>query len=130
MLAKVNNRNEALQIKKGFGLWLKRKREQRGLRIRQLAKFSGVSSAYISLIENGRRGTPTPKVLQKLAKPLKVSLQEIYKAAGYYEEITAEEKHIQAAHKQVEILLSEEDLNVVERFLKIARDRLKKEKGY
>lgn len=89
MLANVitNNKKkkEALLIRKNFGLWLKRKREERGLTVRQLAKFSGVSSGYISQVESGKRNTPTQKILSKLARPLKVTLQEIYEAAGLYD---------------------------------------------
>lgn len=66
-----------------FSEYLKNMREKRGLTIRQLEAFSGVSNAYISQIESGERKTPSPKILKKLAKPLRVSIEELYSAAGY-----------------------------------------------
>ena len=147
MLTNVINNNkvqekqkkEALFIKKNFGLWLKRKREERDLTVRQLAKFSGVSSGYISQVERGKRNTPTQKILLKLAKPLKISLQEIYEAAGLYDTLTkyqdkiAEESpnynFVKATHRKVPVLVSEDELETIERFLKIAREEFNREKG-
>ena len=125
-----------------FGQWLRIYRKKRGFSVRQLAKYSGVSSAYISQIENGKRNAPSNyKILQKIAKPLKVELREIYDVAGYnidnnklpvikeIKRITNTNISVQAAHKEVEIPVSEEDLEIIERFLRSARRRLKKEKG-
>jgi len=120
-----------------FGKWLKARREELGLSGRALAKYAGVSSGYISQVENGKRNVPTSKILQKLAKPLKVSIGEIYRAAGILDEQKDEQAFIgtneaknnisvQAAHKKVEIPISLEDLETVERFLEIARKELKK----
>lgn len=68
-----------------FSNYLKQKREDKKLSIRQLAKYSGVSPAYISQVEKGQRGTPTPDYLKKLAKGLKTPYEELMKAAGYIE---------------------------------------------
>jgi len=83
--------NKEKKYSMDFGRYLKKLREKRGLGIRQLSKYSGVSSAYISQIENGDRGTPSPRILQKLAAPLKVRLSELYDAAGYGENIFEED---------------------------------------
>lgn len=66
-----------------FGIYLKRKREQRGFSVNQLALKSGVSAAQISRIENAVRGIPKPETIQKLAVALKVDYQEMMEKAGH-----------------------------------------------
>src|SRR5208283_2079248 len=43
-------------------------REYRGLSLRAVQDRTGVSNAYLSQIERGKRGTPTLGLLEKLAK--------------------------------------------------------------
>lgn len=69
-----------------FGDYLKKLREENKLSLRQLALYSKVSASYLSQIESGARGVPKPEILSKLHKPLKVSYEELMKAAGYIEE--------------------------------------------
>ncbi|MFS0647456.1 helix-turn-helix domain-containing protein [Siminovitchia sp. 179-K 8D1 HS] len=69
-----------------FSKYLKKLREENKLSIRQLALYSNVSPAYLSQIENGSRGTPSPEVLKKLYKPLKVPYENLLRAAGYIDE--------------------------------------------
>lgn len=58
-------------------------RRRKGFSIREVADRSGVSAAYISQIENGQRGTPSPEILQKLSEGLESSYAELMKMAGY-----------------------------------------------
>lgn len=69
-----------------FGEYLRRLRKNRKLTIRQLDTYSGVSNSYISQMERGERGVPSPEILQKLAKPLGIKYEELMKKAGYIEE--------------------------------------------
>jgi SOS regulatory protein LexA len=66
-----------------LGAYLKQLRQDKNLTIRQLEKKSGVSNAYISQLENGKRGLPTPDVLKKLHDPLGVGYDELMEKAGY-----------------------------------------------
>jgi SOS regulatory protein LexA len=66
-----------------FAAYLKELRKERGLSIRQLEKLSGVSNAYISLLENGKKGFPSPEILKKIHEPLGVSYDELMEKAGY-----------------------------------------------
>ncbi|MEN1968974.1 helix-turn-helix transcriptional regulator [Lentibacillus sp. N15] len=66
-----------------FSEYITEKRKERKLSIRQLALYSEVSPGYISQIESENRGTPTPDVLKKLAKGLKIPYQELMEVAGY-----------------------------------------------
>lgn len=75
-----------------FREYLKQKREDAGLSIRQLALYSDVSAGYLSQIENGNRSKPSVDVIKKLHKPLKISYDDLMKAAGYLEDIEDLEK--------------------------------------
>ncbi|MBP2635003.1 MAG: helix-turn-helix protein [Firmicutes bacterium] len=66
-----------------FGKYLKELRTERELTTRQLELQSGVSNSYISQLENGKRGMPTPNILKKLAPALKVSYEKLMLKAGY-----------------------------------------------
>ncbi|TXK86006.1 helix-turn-helix domain-containing protein [Paenibacillus sp. N3.4] len=64
---------------------LKDMRKLKGFTIRELADRSGVSAAYISQLENGNRGIPSPDVLMKLSEGLNTSYSELMEIAGYLE---------------------------------------------
>ncbi len=60
-------------------------RKLNGFTIRELADRSGVSAAYISQLENGNRGVPSPEVLLKLSEGLNSSYSDLMEIAGYLE---------------------------------------------
>jgi transcriptional regulator with XRE-family HTH domain len=62
---------------------LKDWRKLQGYTIREVSARSGVSAAYISQLENGNRGVPSPEILMKLSEGLNISYAELMKAAGY-----------------------------------------------
>ncbi|OXM15439.1 helix-turn-helix domain-containing protein [Paenibacillus herberti] len=66
-----------------FGTFLRDKRTRRGLTLSSLAEASGVSQTYITNVENGKRGAPSPEILKKLTEPLGVSYVELMVRAGY-----------------------------------------------
>jgi transcriptional regulator with XRE-family HTH domain len=77
-----------------FGRYLKELRIRRGLSMRELSRRSGVSQAYISQLEKGKRGTPKPEVIFSLYPHLDISYSKLMNAAGYLvkdEEFTEEE---------------------------------------
>jgi SOS regulatory protein LexA len=78
---------------KEFGLFLKNIRKEKKLSIRQLQDLSGVSNAYISQLENGKRGIPTPDIIKKIHEPLGVSYDELMEKAGHISAITRFELH-------------------------------------
>ena len=65
-----------------IGQMLKRLRGEMSLR--GVQRNSGVSNAYLSQIEKGLR-QPGPKVLRRLASLYGVSVQELFRKAGYLE---------------------------------------------
>lgn len=66
-----------------FGVYLKRIRKAKKMTIRQLELYSNVSNAYISQLERGDRGIPSPDILKKLSQPLGVDYNELMEKAGY-----------------------------------------------
>ena len=56
---------------------LKDRREQIGLTREQLAKKAHVTTAYVSMMEAGKRKNPSLVVLQRLAKALGVPVTEL-----------------------------------------------------
>jgi HTH-type transcriptional regulator, competence development regulator len=60
-------------------------RKLKGFTIRDLADRSGVSPAYISQLENGNRGIPSPEVLMKLSEGLNTSYSDLMEIAGSLE---------------------------------------------
>lgn len=60
-------------------------RKLKGFTIRELADRSGVSAAYISQLENGNRGVPSPDVLMKLSEGLNTPYAQLMEIAGYLE---------------------------------------------
>lgn len=61
---------------------LKQQRILLSLTLRDLADKAGVSPSYLSRIEQGQR-FPSAKVLLKIAEPLRLEKNELFKMAGY-----------------------------------------------
>ena len=72
---KVGNAVETL------GDYLREQRVAARLSLRQLAEQAGVSNPYLSQIERGLR-RPSAEVLQRLAKALRISAEQLYIRAG------------------------------------------------
>lgn len=68
---------------KALASYLRNIRKQRGLSLKKVEKAAGVSNAYLSQLERGRRNPPHPDILKKLAKVYEVPLTELLSAAGY-----------------------------------------------
>lgn len=64
--------------------YLKRLRGK--MSIRHVAEKTGVSNAYLSQLERGKRDNPHPDVLKKLAKFYQTPVIEFLKKAGYLDE--------------------------------------------
>lgn len=66
-----------------LGNYLREVREAKGYSIRYVAEKSGVSNAYISQIETGKRANPHPNVLRNISEALNISYIYLMKKAGY-----------------------------------------------
>ncbi|WEK35885.1 MAG: transcriptional regulator [Candidatus Pseudobacter hemicellulosilyticus] len=67
---------------KTLGATLKEARERNGLTLRQVDKATGVSSAYLSQMENDHVKNPSAGVLYKLATLYGEQLNDLMRAAG------------------------------------------------
>lgn len=70
---------------KEFGMYLKKARSERKLTLSELSKLSGLSQPYLSQIENGKRGIPSPENIRKLYIPLRKSFREMMVLAGHFQ---------------------------------------------
>jgi transcriptional regulator with XRE-family HTH domain len=84
-------------------------RKLKGFTIRELADRSGVSAAYISQLENGNRGIPSPEVLMKFSEGLNVSYSELMEIAGYLES-QGTEREVRSNPVNLRRFLRENDL--------------------
>ena len=73
-----------------LGAIIREQRELAALPMRQLAKSVGISNPYLSQIERGLRA-PSEAVVEALAASLDLSVDELYRRAGYVEPETSPE---------------------------------------
>ncbi len=67
---------------RGIGKIIREQRKSIPLSLNQLSRLSGVSVAHLGRIEQGLR-KPSPRTLQKIAKPLGFDLDELLIMAGF-----------------------------------------------
>ena len=79
-----------IKLGESFGQYLRNLRKQAGLTLKELGKSTDLSYSYLSQLERGERGgvkkTPSPEILQKIARPLGISYEELMIKAGYWME--------------------------------------------
>jgi len=77
--AKVTGKMNETQ---NLGDIVRRQRNRLSISLADLAAKSGVSISHLGRIENAQR-YPSPDVLRKIAKPLKLEENELFNLAGY-----------------------------------------------
>ncbi|WP_445480430.1 helix-turn-helix domain-containing protein [Lysinibacillus irui] len=68
-----------------FGNYIKNIRESKNMTLNQVALYAEISAAQLSRIETGKRGTPKPQTIERIARALKVDYNELMSIAGYIE---------------------------------------------
>lgn len=121
-----------------FGLYLKQLREKKEMTIRQLALYANVSHGYLSQVERGERGTPSPDILNKLAVPLGVSYEELMSAAGYLNDNPSNESINPKNKKLYDVIARAKDLpeqniddiaDTLDALIEVHLKRIKKKKN-
>ena len=79
-----------------LGAIIREQRELAALPLRQLAKSVGISNPYLSQIERGLRA-PSEAVVEALAASLDLSVDELYRRAGYVEPPTSPDDQTHSA---------------------------------
>lgn len=72
-----------LSVDNKLGLLLKKLLKERSLSMRKLSELTGIDTATISRIANGKRKA-SPEHLQKFADSLGVPIAELFEASGFY----------------------------------------------
>lgn len=72
---------------KPIGDYIRAKRKERGLSQLELAALVGVSRGYIAQLESNEQRNPSNKIIQALAKALKVPVYELLREAGMVQNI-------------------------------------------
>jgi transcriptional regulator with XRE-family HTH domain len=70
------------EYRRNLGKILKQQRLSSNLTLHELSKASGVSPSHLGRIEKGER-FPSADILQRIAKPLGFSEEELFTLAGY-----------------------------------------------
>ena len=98
-----------------FGSFIRKLRKEREMTIRQLELYSGVSNSYLSQLENGKRGIPSPDIIKKISKGLKVDYNDLMIKAGYMEEKQITDKDIglmsdEEIDEEIKEIMKEDDV--------------------
>ncbi len=84
-----------------IGSFIRQKREEKQMSLRQLAKRTGVSPAYISQLENNYRTNPTSHVLRSLAKGLDIPFEQFIEDIQRYTNLELKEwEHVYVEKEQ------------------------------
>jgi transcriptional regulator with XRE-family HTH domain len=83
------------QAVKDLGAFIRERRAQAQLSLRKLAELAGVSNPYLSQIERGLR-TPSARMLQAIAKALRVSAESLYVQAGFLQDAAGRPETLRA----------------------------------
>lgn len=79
------NPNQNRSSDRTLGPYLKQLREQKTYTLREVEELTGISNAYLSLLENDKIKKPAPNNLHKLAEFYKIDLRELLSLAGILE---------------------------------------------
>ena len=94
---------------------IKELRKEKGLTIRQLQNLTGISNAYLSQIENGKRGLPSVDFIIKLYGPLGVPFAEMMEKAGY---VAYSDSHTRIKELEGELIQANERIRELENIVK------------
>jgi SOS regulatory protein LexA len=103
----LENSNDNVEFRE----YLKSMREEKGFSVRRLAEISGISHTYLSQVETGKRGVPSPDILRKLYKPLDIEYNELMKRAGHITtDLSPETKKLMQMNELSELIDKAKDL--------------------
>jgi transcriptional regulator with XRE-family HTH domain len=71
------------------GAYIREQRRKARMSLRKLSEAAGVSNPYLSQIERGLR-QPSVRILQGIAKGLRVSAETLYAQAGILEQVSGD----------------------------------------
>ena len=93
---------------KGFGEFMRDLRQKQRLSLRKVANQAVVSVTYLWQIEKGER-TPSAEILKKLAPIYEVTVQELLKVAGYFEDAKEEATDLERLEAAFTLVETDQD---------------------
>ena len=66
-----------------LGYYIRNKRLQKNIGLREMAELLKISPAYLSNLESGKHSMTNPLLLKKIAKILKIDHLKLFKIIGY-----------------------------------------------
>ncbi|SRR6266542_747695 len=83
MEQRVKNKQDSTSEPVTLGSYLRQAREQGGVTTRKLAATLHLHASYISRLETGVLLHPSPEVLQRIARVLRVSYEDLFALSGH-----------------------------------------------
>ncbi len=124
-----------------LGEYIRVKRLERGLGLREMASKLDISSAYLSNLEMGKHSKANPLLLIRIAEILKIDHLKLYKTIGYtdrdLDDIEAEvnsspkkNKNEKKINKMIQYMnnFSLEEFDLLERYFKLLKESKDTEK--
>lgn len=109
-----------------LGTYIQTKRKERGYSIRKLAELADISHTEVKRIEDGMRKQTSPQVLRSIATALNCPYEELMAAAGYIDEIPAQDESTSVAGLDGTEDLSPEELEQVNSYIAFIKSQRKK----
>ncbi|CAH1857570.1 helix-turn-helix domain-containing protein [Convivina intestini] len=110
---------------KDFGSKIKSIREDKHYSVRQAALQGGISPAYLSQVENGRKNIPKVETLTKIADGLRISKDEILRLAGIVPEPNIDEGELTDSQRKVAYFIdpnaTDEEIEQIKKLVEIAK---------
>ena len=104
-----------------LGNFLKKKREDLGLTLRDVEKKTTISNAYLSQLENHKITQPSPTILKQLSKVYGTSYPRLMEVAGYPLD-NDDNKIMMRTSKGLEDITQEEEKELLD-YLRFLRHR-------
>ena len=110
---------------------IKSRRNELKMKVKQLAEKTGLTPAYISQLENGKRENPSTEVMDKIANALYVSIdyllnksedKELEKAEQKIEELSEENKIFFSKYEKLSPEAKKRMLKIIETFEEETQD--------
>lgn len=91
-----------------IGSFIRERRRQAQLSLRKLSELAGVSNPYLSQIERGLR-RPSERMLQAIARALRVSAESLYVQAGLLDDRAANPEVVRAIMRDQGLTAGQKD---------------------
>ncbi|MDD5793940.1 helix-turn-helix domain-containing protein [Clostridium sp. HCP1S3_B4] len=110
---------------------IKSRRNELKMTVKQLAEKTGLTPAYISQLENGKRENPSTEVMDKIANALYVSIdyllnksenKELKKAKQKIEELNEENRIFFSKYEKLSPEAKKQMLKIIETFEEETQD--------